>query len=544
MITIKVKLQKAKGEDAFMNVAKRMMTVLLCLSLGFCAICVGGCGNMGNNRFFSGVALEYYNDLLEIGFPADYAEELTELHLLHPNWKFVPLDISATNEQYTWRYVISAETENPETNLIYASKTYSDYWHATNSNTYDAGYYQASVDAVEYFMDPRNFFNETDIFQFYDLSSGADIGLQAVEAVLAGSFMEQAVLENGKTYAQNFLDIGTALGVHPVYLAVKAYQEQGADGTSPIISGTCGTTLWNFYKDGREETTGGDEIRLPESANREELLALDGYYNLLNVGAGGKGVFSIYKNAMERAKKGTEQMKSAWGGDASWNTIWKSIWGGAMLLKSSYIDRYQSTVYLQKFNVDGRSGRNFWGQYMQNVAGAMTESRTLYQAFAAIDALDAPCTFQIPVYEGMPEKTSADPARGECSSLAAANEKFSYSVKLSAPLSGSYSNVPFYGSHTVAPQTTLEIDGQAKHDYGVLRLEYSMDGEAWKPLESDRKIELRTFIDSPAQTEHIMVIRGVARYDSTDSSRKSNRYFLCAVLYVTVAEPVVESSAE
>ena len=266
----------AEGRSMTMERKKRMLAALLSVLLFLGALSLPSCASRGNNRFFSGDALEYYNSLVDAGFPKDYAEELTELHLLHPNWIFLPLDIASTDKSFTWGRVIDGETEEPQTNLIYSLKSYSNYWHPFNRETYDAGYYQASEETVEYFMDPRNFFNETDIFQFYDLASGKDVPLSAVEAVLKGSFMENTVLENGKTYAQNFLEIGTALGVHPVYLAVKAYQEQGADGTSAIISGDCGTTLWEFFRDGIKETSSGNEICLPESADKEELLALDG----------------------------------------------------------------------------------------------------------------------------------------------------------------------------------------------------------------------------------------------------------------------------
>jgi hypothetical protein len=42
--------------------------------------------------------------------------------------------------------------------------------------------------------------------------------------------MEDAMLENGKTFAEYFLEIGQALDINPVYLAVKARQEQGVLG--------------------------------------------------------------------------------------------------------------------------------------------------------------------------------------------------------------------------------------------------------------------------------------------------------------------------
>ena len=121
----------------------------------------------GNARYFSGEAEEYYKELIAEGFPEDYAVSLTELHLLHPAWSFVPLKVSETDTRFTWDYVIGRETEKGDVNVIYSSDSYSAYHHPTNRKLYDSGYYQASQQAVEYFMDPRNFLNETDIFQFY-----------------------------------------------------------------------------------------------------------------------------------------------------------------------------------------------------------------------------------------------------------------------------------------------------------------------------------------------------------------------------------------
>ena len=89
--------------------------------------------------YFEGEAQLYYLSLLEKGFPEDYAKELTELHLLHPDWQFEPLLISQTNASYTWDYVIDQETKEPETNLVPDGKTYRKYQKASNIKLYDSG---------------------------------------------------------------------------------------------------------------------------------------------------------------------------------------------------------------------------------------------------------------------------------------------------------------------------------------------------------------------------------------------------------------------
>jgi beta-N-acetylglucosaminidase len=489
--------------------------------------------------YFEGEAHLFYFSLLEKGFPHDYAKELTELHLLHPNWSFEPLMISQINAIYTWDHVIMQETKNPQTNLILADSTYEAYHHSDNSELYDSGYYQASIKTVEYFMDPRNFLNETDIFQFYDLSCHTESSIAEVESVLRGTFMEDQRLENGASYAEYFMQVGNALGINPVYLATKVRQEQGVNGSSPIISGSCGDRLADYYKNKTQTNENGKQVLAPSSGYTEEqLLALNGYYNIFNVKASGTGLFKIYYNAMNRAVEGTPEKADDWGGSPSWDTRWKSIWGGAYMLKKNYIDRYQSTLYLQKFNVDGRAAdRNFWGQYMQNISGAMTESRTLYTAFASVDALDSSCSFLIPVYTGMPADPSADPANGECTILAQATNRYTYQIRQDSPSRLRADNYPIYQTLNVKRGKEIDISGSADHTYGVEAMQYCVDNGEWITLDTGKHFDFTLLTEqfSP-NTLHILTVRGVAEYDHDVSNRKQNKYFLCAVYYINVTD--------
>lgn len=487
-------------------------------------------------RYFDGDAETYYQELLAQGFPEDYAYSLTELHLLHPEWSFTPLLITEQNPLYRWDYIIEQETKDADTNLISASNTYRAYHHETNKATYDSGYYQASRASVEYFMDPRNFLNETDIFQFYDLSATHSVGITEISAVLDGTFMADAVLENGKTYAEYFLEVGQELGVNPVYLAVKARQEQGVSGSSPILDGTCGSLLAEYYQNGTQTSESGKNVLAPtEGFTTDELLELNGYYNLYNIKASGNGLFTIYYNAMKRAQEGSEHMTDAWGSPA-WNTLWKSLYGGAYTIKTSFIDRYQNTIYLQKFNVDSRAAdRNFWGQYMQNVAGSLTESRTLFGAFASSGVLDGPCSFVIPVYEGIPQDACADPANGTCSYLAAANKKYESSVFFSSPFLIWQTNT-FYDAKSVYADGTLHLRGMATHSYGVARIEYRWDDGEWLTLCEGDSFDQELAIPFAVNTSHMLTLRAIANYDHSDSSKKSNWSVLLSVFYIDVVE--------
>jgi beta-N-acetylglucosaminidase len=490
-----------------------------------------------SEQFFSGDAKAYYDQLVEDGFPATYAAALTELHLLHPQWSFAPLLITEGNADYTWQYVLEKETEDPSNNLVYASNTYRDYRHPLYTEQYDTGHYPVSKAGLAYFMDPRNFLNEADVFQFLDLSDTA-ASPDAVKAVLQGTFMEDAQLDNGILYADYIYDLGNELGVNPIYLAVKIRQEMGVRGTSPVISGTCGTLLADYYRNNVQVSDSGTNVLTPSTGYTEaELLELDGYYNYFNISASGNGTFTIYYKAMQAARKGTPSMAAEWGGSPSWDTRWKAIYGGAYVVKDKYVDAYQSTVYLQKFNVDGRSGRNFWGQYMQNVAGALIEARSLYQSIASVGALDAPATFLIPVYRDMPHHASSDPAGGECSYLRSTDQKYGYGIALRNPISAQSDDTPLYRTVTVVKGETVKINGLLSHNYGVRSVEYSLDGGAWVRVDSDAgrfDFEISSaFLQSES---HILIIRGIADFDADNAEKKSNSHFLGAVLYLNVNE--------
>lgn len=490
-----------------------------------------------NTRYFAGDAEAYRQSLVEMGFPNDYAIALTELHLLHPTWTFSPLLITEQKPTYTWNYVLDQEMKDPESNIIYSASSYASYHHPTNKNLYDSGYYQVSRETLAYFMDPRNFLNETDIFQFYALSGANPDAKDSVTAILKGTFMENAVLENGKSYAEYFIEIGNELGINPIFLATKVRQEQGTNGTSPLISGSCGTKLWEFYENKVQVNDAGNEVLSPESGYTEEqLLALDGYFNFFNVKAMGNGLFSIYYNAMTYAANGTASMAEQWGGSGAWNTRWKALYGGAYFLKNNYIDRYQSTVYLQKFNVDSRADGNFAYQYMASVFGALSESRVLYQSFAALNALDAPAHFQIPVYEGMPTEISPDPAGGTVSLTAKATEKYDIQSEMIAPARLSAKNMPLYTTSQVYSNADLSIEGVVTHTYALNRLEYAWDGGTWHELSTSKTFQESINCHFSENTSHILVIRGTTSYEVKRAGVTQTIYshFIYAVIYVEV----------
>lgn len=469
----------------------------------------------GSEPPFTGAALTYYQELMEKGFPADYAERLTRVHLLYPSWEFEPIRVTRS-----WGETVAMETKNPRTNLIRSGDAYEAYRHKTNQTVYDSGYYQASEAAVHYFLDPRNFLNEADLFQFYEQSAtGERLRPRDLDPVLAGTFMDNATLENGKTYAEYLIEVGEEFGINPVFLAVKLRQEQGA-GTSPLLSGKCGTLLDGYYRNQTAATESGKAVNPPKPGTlTENLTELDGYYNLFNVSASGDGVFNIYHNALVYAKS------------HGWNTKWKALRGGAEFLKQSYIGAGQSTVYLQKFDVFAAGTPH---QYMQNVGGALSEGRLLYRFFAENGLTDRACTFRIPVYTGLPKAVAPDPAKGTCTTYATADTLYTYTAALTGPISGEAKKDAVFGSVQVNHNATLSLTGVLTHDYGADAFEYAWDGGEWLPFpDAGTMLLIIPPEELPAWGEHFLTVRVSHTYDKS----RFATHTLCAAISVTVVPP-------
>lgn len=369
-------------------------------------------------------SLRFRQEMIRRGFPKSYATELAWLHWKHPAWKFIPLLITDVQ----WEDVVKREC-SPSWNLVvssgwapgewlrYGKANYSPYY-AENAKAYDSGtWYQASPEAVAYFMDPRNFLNEFDVFMFETLEfDSASQAKSTVEKALSNSFMHDAVYDGGPyKFSDLLMVVGKKIGVSPIFLAGRLVSEQG--NGSVQAKGVIGDSLVELYtnntgKVGEASIWGNKYTK--ESSNTVAIVAAgseayNGIYNFFNMGAYGSGLFEIRYNAWKEAVS-KDTCKNYKG---PWNTQAKAIEGGAIKIKERYISSYRHTRYLQKFSVAQQAGQFRWKQYMQNIAAPLIESRNTRNAYAAADALDAPYRFLIPIFVGMPVDPSPDPAKGK-----------------------------------------------------------------------------------------------------------------------------------
>lgn len=307
-------------------------------------------------------------------FPDSYKPYLRALHLARPNWVFKALktnlnwDTVVQNETVLGRSLTSSST------LSYRSTAPGAYdWSTDEYIMQDGGgWYQAADDVVRYYLDPRNFLDEKNVFQFELLSFDSKVQTKSgVETMLSGTFMDGKYISNGSsqiTYSQAFMDAANASGASPYHLVSRVIQEVGRQGSSSV-SGT-----YSGY---------------------------EGYYNFYNIGAS-SGTNPIL-NGLNYAKTGgslSAANKTKY--LIPWNSQYKSIVGGAKWIASNYISIGQNTLYLQKFDVDSSDGGLYWHQYMTNIGGAASEAGIMYSTYKDIGALDLSLTFYIPVYNNMP----------------------------------------------------------------------------------------------------------------------------------------------
>lgn len=285
-----------------------------------------------------------------------YKELIEKLMEQHPTWNFKLLYTGLTFDE-----VIRGEAAVHSRNLI--PPDYAGEWICSVCGTrkYDSGWYCASEKAIAYYMDPRNYLNETDVFQFLDLNnySEGSVSLEGIQAKIDGSFLnDYAVAINNACKNTN---------VNPYYIIARLIQEQGYSGT------TIGRGM-----DGGDGKT---------------------YYNPFNIGATGNGYSEIYANALETAK------------NYGWDSMQKAIEGGISFCKKNWLENYQNTLYQNKFDIDTTNGSALYEhQYMQNLFAAQSEGHILRNMYVNTNKVDSNFIFVIPVYENMSRTKSSLPS--------------------------------------------------------------------------------------------------------------------------------------
>ncbi len=190
----------------------------------------------------------FENQLNSQGFPESYKKKLRLLHNTYPNWTFEALN---TNLDFNYSVTREKALSSINGNEIYYEKDANGNYTSTES-----GWYLANTQTTEYYLDPRNFLNDTGILQFESLKYSSNYTEQVVQTILNNTFMEKNSDCDNKSYASIFVEAGKAYNVSPVYLASLAKQESGTNGsiatTGKIFTykGVTYKWLYNFFNIG------------------------------------------------------------------------------------------------------------------------------------------------------------------------------------------------------------------------------------------------------------------------------------------------------
>lgn len=310
------------------------------------------------------------------GFPESYKPYLRTLHEQHPKWIFTAQKLGVD-----WNTALKEECVVGR-NLVHSSALAS--WKSMEKGAYDfnGGYWYgldgswvaASKEIIMYYMDPRNFLNDTYIFMFenqsYDPSYQTESG---VKTILADTFMSGSYTcpdtKKKYTYSQTFMDAAKKSGVSPYHIASRCRNEQGVNG-APQSLGT--------------------------------VKGYENYFNFFDIQAYATSTMTAAEMGCKYAKTTNPTYL------LPWTNQYKSIVGGSIFLGTGYITKGQDTLYLQKFDmVDGGNGL-YYHQYMTCVFGQANEAISLKNAYSQ-DILNSAMEFKIPVYNNMPDKLCPKP---------------------------------------------------------------------------------------------------------------------------------------
>ncbi len=135
--------------------------------------------------------------LAQQGFPESYKAGLRSLHAQHPTWIF-----NAVQTGLDWNTAVAYELQGTSSLVENGSKS---SWKSTDAGKFDwttstwpgfdgATWVGASQEIVAYFMDPRNFLDDSYVFQFAAHDYNPEIQtIDGLRSMLKGTFLEGQV---------------------------------------------------------------------------------------------------------------------------------------------------------------------------------------------------------------------------------------------------------------------------------------------------------------------------------------------------------------
>ncbi len=265
---------------------------------------------------------DLFSDYKICDMPSSYKTAIDRLRKNHPKWKFTFVKTGRSLSQ-----AVSDETR--QSPIVWSG----DGWTTPSEET------------VRYYLDPKNFLNDKDIFMFekqtYHAGTYSEAGIAAIwteKPEAAGS---------GAYYGSLFAEAGRVSGLSPYFIAARAALESGS-GTSRLAKG--------------------------------EVAGSEGYYNFYGIGA----VDTDPAAGGALAKK------------YGWDSRRKAIIEGAVWIRDQYVSVLQYTPYFIKYSFVPERG---WHQYMTDIAAPYKDGGMLCAAHRAGGTYDSEIEFVIPVFD-------------------------------------------------------------------------------------------------------------------------------------------------
>ena len=392
---------------------------------------------------------EFEKEMTKQGFPESYKSKLRQIHSEYPKWVFKAMHTDMTweeaikNESIVGRNLVTRESISSWKSI----ETGSYDWANSTWATFDGSKWMAASEGIiRYYMDPRNFLDSSNVFQFlqqnYDSSTQVASG---VETLVKSTFMESRSTGNVSTIettttasqvAKGKKGVavnapGIQLGLAPKYVKDANIEFKSPAGitmepTPAAVEDTQSAAQSDNTSSANssgEEKTYVDMIMsaaVQSNVNPYVLASMliqeqgvkgtsglisgttspyEGHYNFFNIQAYHSGNQTATQRGLWWASQSGSHLRP-------WNSREKAIIGGAMYYGEKYVHAGQNTFYLKKFNVQGSDP--YKHQYMTYVEAAASEGIKLSRAYTA-EMKAVKLEFFIPVYKEMPNEIAKKP---------------------------------------------------------------------------------------------------------------------------------------
>lgn len=275
-------------------------------------------------------------------FPDSYKQPLRFLHVLYPEWNYVPL---------------STSLDFNDTASIFQSKSLID----TNDSSMIASpdiiegqtWRRVSLNASRYFLDPRNGLDAYHALMFEKLTYNPSEILNEGKRMLEGTEMSGIEPQSKKDWAELYRHSAEVNNISMSLLITRAIQEQ---------------------------TGGGLGLRGGHARNNSQGPL---FYNIYNIGA-----------------NSSDQDGIDFAASRNWDTREKAILYGSKYLMNNYITKGQDSLYLQKFDVHNHNPGHHY--YMSNIRAPYSEAKNMLRGYKSNNMDHVKRILEIPIFSNMP----------------------------------------------------------------------------------------------------------------------------------------------